>query len=91
MPSFPPPQHNRDFPAIFNTYQCYLKDSEERCRVDMERAKREGYFFAGKLVRGAYMVAERERAAKMGYDSPIHDTLEDTHANYDKVQRRKKE
>lgn len=36
-----------------------------------------------KQVRGAYMVSERQRAQKMGYPSPIHDTIEATHACYD--------
>eukprot|EP01026_Neomeris_dumetosa_P074551 TRINITY_DN7761_c0_g1_i2.p1 TRINITY_DN7761_c0_g1~~TRINITY_DN7761_c0_g1_i2.p1 ORF type:complete len:173 (+),score=23.30 TRINITY_DN7761_c0_g1_i2:167-685(+) len=31
------------------------------------------------------MVLERQRAEEMGYSSPIHDTLEDTHRNYDKI------
>lgn len=34
-------------------------------------------------VRGAYMVLERARAEERGYPSPILDTIEDTHANYD--------
>ena len=29
------------------------------------------------------MVSERQRAQKQGYPSPIHDTIEDTHACYD--------
>ena len=33
-------------------------------------------------VRGAYIVIENERAAAQGYPSPIHDCIEDTHANY---------
>jgi hypothetical protein len=28
------------------------------------------------------MVLERQRAASMGYPSPIHDTVAETHANY---------
>jgi proline dehydrogenase len=48
-------------------------------------SKRENFWFGAKLVRGAYMVAERARAVEMGYPSPIHDTIEDTHANYDAV------
>jgi proline dehydrogenase len=65
---------------------------------DIERSKREGtlvicqlimittligFWFAGKIVRGAYMVLERKRAAEKGYESPIFDTIEETHANYD--------
>ncbi len=37
-----------------------------------------------KLVRGAYMYLERERAAKKGYPSPIWPTIEQTHANFDR-------
>lgn len=29
------------------------------------------------------MVSERKRAEALGYPSPIHDTLHDTHTNYD--------
>mmetsp|Transcript_27875 Transcript_27875/g.70982 ORF Transcript_27875/g.70982 Transcript_27875/m.70982 type:complete len:493 (-) Transcript_27875:1-1479(-) len=77
-------RYNKASPIIFNTYQCYLKDSYERLVTDLARAEREGYFFAAKLVRGAYLVIERERAKAKGYASPIHDTIADTHTNYHK-------
>lgn len=76
--------YNRASPIIFSTYQAYLKGSYERMAEDMERARREGYVFAAKLVRGAYVQLERKRAAAMGYESPIWDTIEDTHSNYNK-------
>ena len=44
----------------------------------------EGFNFAAKLVRGAYMHLEREHAAKLGFESPVHERLEDTHANFDR-------
>ncbi|KAJ1938274.1 proline dehydrogenase [Linderina pennispora] len=69
---------------IFNTYQMYRADSFQRMVDDYERAAREGWRFAAKLVRGAYMELERERAAKLGYASPINPTLEATHASYNK-------
>ena len=37
------------------------------------------------MVRGAYMKAERTRAAEMGYDDPIHNCYEDTNNMYNKV------
>eukprot|EP01025_Chloroclados_australasicus_P010567 TRINITY_DN1433_c0_g1_i4.p2 TRINITY_DN1433_c0_g1~~TRINITY_DN1433_c0_g1_i4.p2 ORF type:complete len:291 (+),score=58.82 TRINITY_DN1433_c0_g1_i4:991-1863(+) len=77
--------YNKDKAVVYNTYQCYLKDSYDHVVWDMERARRGGYVFAGKLVRGAYMVLERRRAEEMNYPSPIHDTIEDTHANYNRV------
>lgn len=72
-------------PVIFNTYQCYLKDARERIRTDLQRSERFGFHFAAKLVRGAYMIHERERARELKRVSPIHDTATDTHACYNEV------
>ena len=48
---------------VFTTYQAYLKGMEARVRCDLERAKREGYTLACKLVRGAYLVQVRASTA----------------------------
>ncbi|KAG5187941.1 FAD-linked oxidoreductase-like protein [Tribonema minus] len=69
-------------PTIYGTYQCYLKDTPQRLADDLERARRGNYAFACKLVRGAYMEAERARAAAAHTPSPVCDTLDATHANY---------
>lgn len=42
-----------------------------------------GYNLGVKLIRGAYMNEERELAEKNGYESPIWDSLEDTHKCFD--------
>ncbi|RLN88717.1 hypothetical protein BBJ28_00015547 [Nothophytophthora sp. Chile5] len=77
-------QYNRDgADVIYNTFQCYLKLTNDRVDIDLERARREGFRFAAKLVRGAYMVQERKRARDKGYADPIHESIEDTHADYD--------
>lgn len=72
-------------PVIFNTYQCYLKDSKERAMTDLTRSERYNFHFAAKLVRGAYMIHERERSNMLNIDDPIHDTANATHCNYDEV------
>lgn len=74
-----------DIPIIFNTYQCYLKDTMERLELDIERSERFNYHFACKLVRGAYMESERALAEEMGYPSPIYDTIEETHDSYNEA------
>lgn len=75
-------KYNKDYGLIYQTYQCYLKDTITRLTHDLERAHREGWWFAAKLVRGAYMESERELAHARGIPDPIHDTIEDTHAAY---------
>jgi proline dehydrogenase len=73
------------FPAIFSTYQMYLKDSYHRLITDMDRAKKGNYKFAAKLVRGAYMVLERQYAADNGLPDPINDNIGITHDNYNRA------
>ena len=72
-------------PVIFNTYQCYLKDTRERIMTDLQRSERFGFHFAAKLVRGAYMIHERERARESKRASPIHDSVIDTHNCYNEI------
>lgn len=75
--------YNRgDQPVVFNTYQTYLKGMPCRVRRDLDRSATEGWRFGAKVVRGAYMVSEREKAAKRGVQSPICETYEDTEANF---------
>jgi len=75
--------HNTEYPAVFGTYQAYLVDCVSRLEQDLDRARREGWHLGAKLVRGAYMVHERTRAAERGYADPIQPSLEATHASYD--------
>ena len=76
-----------DKPTIFNTYQMYLVDSYDRLCMDINRSSdhknpAENYFFAAKLVRGAYLHHERERAAALNEPDPIHPSKEDTDKCY---------
>ncbi|MBV9216227.1 MAG: proline dehydrogenase family protein [Acidobacteria bacterium] len=73
---------NQEGPMIFNTLQMYRTDRLQHLKDARRQAKANGYVYAVKLVRGAYMEKERERAVEMGYPSPIHPTRADTDADY---------
>ncbi|XP_029848603.3 proline dehydrogenase 1, mitochondrial [Ixodes scapularis] len=78
-------KYNREKAIIFNTYQCYLRTTYDHVVRDLELARRQGFFFGAKLVRGAYMEQERLRAKTLGYEDPINATYEDTNATYHKT------
>jgi proline dehydrogenase len=76
------PDYNHTIPVVYNTIQSYLKKSPAVIEEDVALSKRWQFYYGVKLVRGAYMEQERERAEEMGYSSPIHDTKEDTDSCY---------
>ena len=74
---------NLNRPVVYQTIQFYLKDSNPQLLAELKGAEEEGFYYGVKCVRGAYMHAERKVASSVGYPSPIHDTLADSHASYD--------
>ncbi len=75
--------HNKGKTIVYTTVQLYRKDRLEYLKTSFERSEKKGFRFGVKLVRGAYMEKERDRAADQGYPSPIHDSKEDTDRDYD--------
>ena len=80
-------KYNTEKPIVFNTLQLYRKDRLPYLKSLYERAKQKGFKIGMKLVRGAYMEKERERAKELGYDDPICATKELTDKNYNDTQR----
>lgn len=64
-------KYNKKNAIIFNTLQMYRHDRLQYLKDATSAAKIGKYFYGIKLVRGAYMEKERERAALKGYPSPI--------------------
>jgi proline dehydrogenase len=69
-------KYNRTEAIVFNTYQLYRTASLQNLKDAHASAVQGSYFFGAKVVRGAYMEKERERAEKLGYPSPIQPTKE---------------
>ena len=60
----------------------YRTDRLQILKDARREANSAGYILAVKLVRGAYMEKERERAEEMGYESPIHENKKGTDRDY---------
>lgn len=73
---------NRETPIVYNTIQLYRTDRLQYLRNARKEASKNGYWLGMKLVRGAYMEAERERATENGYPSPIHNDKAATDEDY---------
>lgn len=71
-------RYNKEGAMVFNTYQLYRTETLINLHHAFNNARDNNYFLGAKLVRGAYMEKERERALKMGYPSPIHINKEAT-------------
>jgi proline dehydrogenase len=65
-------KYNLEKAIVYNTLQMYRHDRLEFLTRCSENAKKHGIKYGIKLVRGAYMEKERERAQKLGYPSPIY-------------------
>ena len=75
-------RYNKEKALIFNTLQMYRHDRMAYLKKLHAQAKLEGFFIGQKLVRGAYMEKENERAAQNGYPSPICSSKAATDENY---------
>ncbi len=76
-------KYNRKKPVVYNTLQMYRWDRFDYLKELHQRAI-EGNFKIGiKVVRGAYMEKERERALEKGYPSPICKDKQETDTNFD--------
>jgi proline dehydrogenase len=71
-------QFNKERAIVYNTYQMYRHDMLANLKKAFQHAAAGNYWLGVKLVRGAYMEKERDRAEKKGYASPIQPNKEAT-------------
>ncbi len=76
---------NKEKAIVYNTIQLYRHDRLNFLKM-FHRIARQRHFILGiKLVRGAYMETERERAANNGYPSPIQPDKNSTDRDFDEA------
>jgi len=76
---------NKEKPIVYNTIQLYRHDRLQFLKMSHRIAKQKQFKLAVKLVRGAYMEKERERAIEKGYPSPIQPDKESTDRDYNEA------
>lgn len=75
-------KHNTQRAIIYNTIQLYRHDRLEYMKRQISNTL---HFLGFKLVRGAYMEKERERALQLGYPSPIQPDKKACDRDYDQA------
>lgn len=78
-------KYNKKSIIVYNTAQLYRHDRLNYIKELHKRAQDKQYNIGLKIVRGAYMEKERERAKEKGYPSPINPTKEATDKLYDEA------
>jgi proline dehydrogenase len=78
-------KYNKEEVIIYNTIQMYRHDRLDFLKKSHQKAKANGYKIGMKIVRGAYMEKERERAQKMNYIDPINIDKKATDKCYDEA------
>ncbi len=81
-------KYNKDYAVGFNTLQMYLKDRLNYLNTLIENAKQKKYVPGIKLVRGAYVEKEKEKAIKEGKVSPVFDTKKETDDSFNQAVER---
>ncbi len=80
-------KYNKEEPIVYGTLQMYRNDRFPYLKSLYERALQNGFYIGMKIVRGAYMEKENERALEQGYPTPICPTKQATDENYNTVIR----
>ena len=80
-------KYNKNSVIVFNTLQTYRWDRLPYLKALNKRGEAEGFKVGMKVVRGAYLEKENDRAKEKGYPSPICASKEETDKNFDETIR----
>ena len=75
-------KYNNESAIVYNTIQLYRHDRLHYMKGLILRCSSNNKFLGLKLVRGAYMEKERERAIKENYNDPIHKDKDSTNHDF---------
>lgn len=75
-------KYNRQKAIVYNTAQMYRWDRITYLKGLKAKAEVEGFYIGMKLVRGAYIEKERERAIEMGYEDLMQKDKESTDRDF---------
>ena len=78
-------KYNKEKAIVFNTFQLYRWDRLDYLKKLYATAREEGFMVGAKLVRGAYMEKENDRALENGYRTPICGSKLETDQNFDET------
>ena len=76
-------KYNKEKTIVYNTLQMYRHDRLDFLKKQHNLALNEGFSLGYKIVRGAYMEKENDRALEKGYPSPICESKQATDINFD--------
>jgi proline dehydrogenase len=77
-------KYNLKKAIVFNTFQMYRTDMFDNLKKAFHEAAMYNYYLGVKMVRGAYMEKEAERARRMGYTNPIQSDKASTDESFNK-------
>lgn len=78
---------NKSRAIVYNTFQMYRHDRLNYLKETIALSKKENFIAGAKLVRGAYMEKERQRAQEMHYPDPIQPDKFKTDSDYNEALR----
>ena len=78
-------KYNKKKAIVFTTLQMFRWDRIDYLNQLIEQARSGSYILGIKIVRGAYLEQERERAQKFGYRDPTNPTKSATDKEYNKA------
>ncbi|WP_242929224.1 proline dehydrogenase family protein [Pontibacter vulgaris] len=78
-------RYNRGRAVVFNTLQMYRTDRIQYLQDCLRRFENEDIILGIKIVRGAYLEKEQERAARYNYPCPVFTRKEDTDQSFNQA------